>query len=129
MTSRLPRWNRFFDDLDNDQSKADLKTINATEWLQELRAENEAFKKAYAKRGKQKAVKDIPTDEAALKLLKPSMDNLFTVINAYHINGQVKDIEKTIDLLNETIARSLASARQSAGKTKESDELDEPNEL
>ena len=117
----------FFDDLDNDQSRADLETINATEWLKELKAANEAFKKAYAERVKQETSKDVPTNEAALKLLKPSIDSLFTVITAYYINGQVEGIEKTIGLLNEANARSLSAARQGAAQSKRSSESGESN--
>ena len=118
----------FFDYLDNDQSRADLETINATEWLKELKAANEAFKKAHAERVKRETSKDVPTNEAALKLLKPSIDSLFTVINAYYINGQVEGIDETISLLNEANARSLSAARQGAAQSKRSNESGESNE-
>lgn len=105
-----------FNDLDNAEAKADLSTVKATEWLKELKADQEAFDKVYAQRSKEKAGKDIPTDEAARKELKPAMENLYSVLNAFFISEQIRGLDSTLDILNETIARALASARQSASK-------------
>ena len=100
-----------FADLDSDEARKDLAIIGATEWLNELKADHEAFKAAYAQRGTEKAGKDILTDEAAAKLLRQALKSLYGGIDAFSIGGQISGIEETIDILNEAIDRAVASAK------------------
>ena len=52
---------------------------------------------------------------------------LFTMLDAHYLSGQVKDIDETIDIINSSIKRSLASARQSAA-SRQTDEPEKPEE-
>ena len=119
--------------MDNPQASEDLATINATEWFEELKADNEALKKAFTERVKTTAVKKVPTDAVAMKGLTQALNLFITVINAAQIHNQIIGIEKTIDMLNEAISGALASARQSAssGRQQQPDRpgaADEPAE-
>ena len=97
------------------QAQADIKTTRATSWLAELKAAHEAFKAVYAEREKARAGKNnIPTDKAATKLLQEARENLFIVLEAHRLGGQVEGVDETIGIINSSIKRSLASARQSA---------------
>ena len=100
-----------FVDLGSDEARKDLTTTGATEWLKELKADHEAFKAAYAKRGTEKAGTNILTDEAAAKLLRQALKSLYGGVDAFSIGGQIRGIEETIDILNEAIGRAVASAK------------------
>ena len=57
------------------------------------------------------------TRSAARKELQPALENLYTVVDAFFISAQIEGLEETIDILNKTIDRALASARRYSGKT------------
>lgn len=100
-----------FMDLSDASAMEDLKNIHALEWLEELKKDQEEFLIVYTQRGEEKAGKDIPRDEDAFKELKTAMDNLFILLNAFQISKQVSGLDATIDTINESIDRTLASMR------------------
>ena len=102
-----------FKDLNSAEALKDLATIQATKWLDDLKADHEAFKTVYAQREKVRAnkSKNIPTDDSARRKLQPALENLYTLVDAFFISAQIEGLKETIDILNKTIDRALASAR------------------
>ena len=116
-------------DLDSPQAQADIEAIEATQRLKELKAAHEAFKAVYAEREKARATKkNMPTDKAATKLLQGAREKLFIMLDAHHLSGQVEGIDETIDIINSSIKRALASARQSTA-SRQTDEPEKPEEV
>jgi hypothetical protein len=46
----------------------------------------------------------------------PLLAGVLERLSAFFISEQIRGLDSTLDILNETIARALASARQSASK-------------
>ena len=100
-----------FKDLDNEISQADLATIQATQWLEDLKADHNAFEAAYQKRSMEKLAQNILTDIEARKQLVIALNNVINVINAFKLSAQLDGVDATITLLNEIIDRAIIAAK------------------
>ena len=92
-----------FQDLEKDQAVQDLQAIGATEWLQELKHDQEAFDEVFARHKKQKEDEEKTADREVWLELKPALENLYTVINALATTDQVEDLDQTIGQINDEI--------------------------
>ena len=100
-----------FKDLDEEAAKADLATIRATQWLKELKADNEAFEAAYQKRSMEKSTQNILTDIEARRQLVIALNNVVNALNVFKLSNQIENVEATMTLLNEIIDRAQLAAK------------------
>lgn len=100
-----------FKDLDKKAPLADLATIQATQWLEDLKADHEAFEAAYQKRSMENSNRNILTDLEARKQLVTALNNVVNVINVFKLSGQLENVDTTIPLLNEIIDRAQIAAK------------------
>ncbi len=100
-----------FKDLDEEAAKADLATIRATQWLKELKADNEAFEAAYQKRSMEKSTQNILTDIEARRQLVIALNNVVNALNVFKLSNQIENVEATMTLLNEIIDRAQIAAK------------------
>ena len=105
-----------FDDLESEQANADLDTLQASQWLAELKADYEAFKTVFARREKERASNKAPLNATARKKLIAELKNFYKVIDVFHMTNQIKGLGETINLLNKIIDRAMTSARRYSGK-------------
>ena len=100
-----------FKELSGPGATADLATIQATEWLQELQTDETAFLALYAQRDDERAVTERTTDQEAKQRLRQALEMLVTIINGLHLGGLLPNSGAVIDRLNQRIERSTAQAR------------------
>lgn len=103
--------NSLLSDLSTPQAVTDLATVNTTEWVQELRTDQESFEEAIKARGEERAVDDTPTDTVALGALITALKSIFKVLDVAEENEQVEKVSETITLLNELIAEIITAQR------------------
>ncbi len=105
------RLNKLFKDLETKQAIADLQIAHLTDWLSELKTDQIAFEKVFIERNKQKATKDTLTDDQTRKILTDALQKFYIVIDAAFIDETVAGVDVSINQINITIDRIVASAK------------------
>lgn len=101
-----------FADLDMPQAVTDLATVNATEWLEELKADQSAFKAAVLVRSEEKVTKQVLTDAEAESLIIPALKSFYKVTDVAEENELVEGASETIAQLNAIIAEIVTAHRR-----------------
>jgi hypothetical protein len=111
-------------DLDNENARACLSTINALELMHELDDANNDFVATTKKRSKQRADDNIPTDIAAFQQLKGSLGLVCSALDAMLAMNQPEGIQQTVAVGNQYIKEAHAAARQSIKKPRKDQDKD-----
>ncbi|WP_378188288.1 DUF6261 family protein [Aquimarina sp. W85] len=90
----------------------DLDITHTKAWVNELQKDQEAFENTYVQRTAEKVANTTLTDRESVKLLKPELNKFYTLINAFYLSDQIPNLEKSIDQINDTIDRIVASAKR-----------------
>ena len=101
-----------FKDLDNAPSIADLATVNATAWLQELKDDQALFEEAINSRSQEKNDRNVLSDTEAARILTEAMRGLTKTIEVAYDNEMVTDVGDTISLLNTIIDEEVPKYRR-----------------
>ncbi len=105
-------FNSLLNEFNTQEIKPYLEASNSVEWINELALDQQDFDTIFLKRNTEKAADNSITDKEALKVLKPELNNFYTLINAFYINGKT-ELETTINEINSTIDRIMNSAKRS----------------
>lgn len=100
-----------FADLSTLQAVADLATIHATEWLQELKSDQERFEQAVSERGSERVQSQVPTDESARMQLIPALKALYKLLDVAEDHALIAGVDQTIPLLNAMIQEIITAHR------------------
>lgn len=99
-----------FDDLEANQAKADLATLNLTDWITQLKTTQKEFTDLYQLRNELEAVKDIPTKAKAKDNLVQAISVLLNGLD-FLANTQPDTYAETSTLITEIVNRIVASER------------------
>ena len=99
-----------FDDLDTDQAKADLATLNLINWVGELKTMQDEFTTLFQQRNELESAKDIPTKADAKANLVQVVSVLLNGLD-FLANTQPDTYKETSTLITEVINRIVTSER------------------
>ncbi|WP_163718224.1 DUF6261 family protein [Mangrovibacterium lignilyticum] len=97
---------------------AHLATVNATEWLDELDRDNQAFVAAQQQRAANRSTDTTVTDAEALKQLEAALNLMNSVMDSLSMM-EAAGVQAVATELNEYIAEANANARNSKSQTTE----------
>lgn len=99
-----------FGDLEVDQARADLATLNLTGWVAQLKALQAGFATLFQQRNELESAKDIPTKAEAKAAL---VQSLSVLLNGLHFLAATQpDVySATNKLVDETVTRIVTSER------------------
>ena len=100
------------EDLGTPQAQADLATINATEWLEELKTDQESFELAVLDRSQEKSTHDVPTDAEAQAAIIPALKGMYRTLDVAEENELVENISATISQINVIIGEIVVAHRR-----------------
>lgn len=100
-------------DLDNDEAKANLETIKATEWVAELDAANKYFVEIYTQRAGERAADDTLPDKTAILRLYNSLDLVCNALVALYAMEE-PGANEAIAQVNQFIKEANRAAHRAA---------------
>ncbi|WP_321289791.1 DUF6261 family protein [uncultured Sunxiuqinia sp.] len=109
-------------DLSKPENQAQLATINAQEWKDELERDNQAFVEAIRKCSAVRSADDTVTDLEALKELQTAVELLLNVLNTLHAMNEPVVIAEAAD-----ISEATTSAKQSTNNISDYGEVVAPS--
>lgn len=104
-----------FRDLEAAEALTDLGTIHAMDIYTELKTHQIAFEEAVINRGEERTAKG-PTNEEAIRELKPKLKHLFKMLEVAEEEELVADIDETNILVNAIIKEIVDANRRGAGQ-------------
>ena len=99
-----------FEDLDTEQAKSDLATLEVEEWLNHLKNLQNEFTAMIQRRDELEAKKDIPTKADAKAELVKNLNILLSGLD-FLTNTQATKYGETGNLINKIIERIMTSQR------------------
>ncbi|WP_436516095.1 DUF6261 family protein [Ekhidna sp. To15] len=114
-----------FRDLDQAEAQADLAAVYVMDCYNELKSHQADFEEAVSNRGEERTTK-APTNEEAMRELKPKLRHLFKMLDVAEEEELVEDIASTNVLVNSIIKEIVDANRRGSGHG--DDEEDEQNE-
>ena len=104
-------------DLNKPENQPFLATVHATQWLEELEGDNQAFKVASQQRSAVISTDETVADQEAFDQLKVLLDLLGHVLTALFAMNDPEGIREVVDEVNQYIREANASAKQSKTHT------------
>ncbi len=114
-------------DLSKPENQAQLATINAQEWKDELERDNQAFVEAIRKCSAVRSADDTVTDLEALKELQTAVELLLNVLNTLHAMNEPVVIAEAADEVKQYISEATTSAKQSTNNISDYGEVVAPS--